>query len=86
MLEFFVGGLVGIYLAQSCVLPNLQNILTKWIVDKNNPETITPDTESEGKSETFTGKMPSKVEMNRMAEVLPVDIKEIEMTPVSHTG
>jgi hypothetical protein len=86
MLEFIFGGFVGIYLAQSCVLPNLQDILTKWIVDKNNPETITPDIESEEKSETFTGKMPSKVEMNRMAEVLPVSVKEIEMTPVSHTG
>lgn len=87
MLEFFVGGFVGIYVAQSCALPNLQNILTNWIIDKNNPMIITPDIESEKKTETFTGEMPSRVEMNRMNDVsLQIksqNPKEIEMTAVS---
>lgn len=66
MFEFIIGSLVGIYLAQNCVLPNLQNTVSNWIVSRNSPVTITPDEETPKKAEVFTGKMPKDIEMTRI--------------------
>ena len=77
MFEFIIGGVFGVYFAQSCILPNLQEAVTNWILNRNGPITIPPSDNNEpakeetkeGKEGTFTGEMPKvpiEIEMTRL--------------------
>ena len=73
MFEFIIGGVFGVYFAQSCILPNLQEAVTNWILNRNGPITIPPSDNNEPAKEekeiTFTGKMPKvpiEIEMTRL--------------------
>tara|TARA_B110000091_G_C13781971_1_gene461579 strand:+ start:647 stop:919 length:273 start_codon:yes stop_codon:yes gene_type:complete len=75
MFEFIIGGVFGVYLAQSCVLPNLQEAITKWVLNRNGPITIPPHDEKE-EEEGFTGQMPkipTEIEMTRVETNLVVE-------------
>jgi len=67
MFEFIIGGFFGVYMAQSCVLPNIQDYVTKWVLNRNGP--ITPNDAKEDEEEEFTGQMPkipTEIEMTRV--------------------
>jgi|TARA_B110000444_G_C18725310_1_gene540554 hypothetical protein len=77
MFEFIIGGVFGVYFAQSCILPNLQEAVTNWILNRNGPITIPPSDNNEPAKEetkeekegTFTGEMPKvpiEIEMTRL--------------------
>jgi hypothetical protein len=68
MFEFIIGGVFGVYIAQSCILPNIQDYVTKWVLNRNGPITIPPNDEKE-EEEGFTGhmpKIPTEIEMTRV--------------------
>jgi hypothetical protein len=69
MFEFIIGGVFGVYIAQTCVVPNLQEKVTNWILNQNHTITIPPTTEEEEKEDdSFTGEMPkipTQIEMTR---------------------
>ena len=69
MFEFIIGGFFGVYMAQSCVLPNIQDYVTKWVLNRNGPITIPPNDAKEDEEEEFTGQMPkipTEIEMTRV--------------------
>jgi|TARA_B110000208_G_C11600249_1_gene369741 hypothetical protein len=77
MFEFLIGGFFGIYIAQSCILPNLQEAVTNWVLNRTNPITIPPQTQEKSEEEeTFTGEMPKipiEIEMTRIETKLEKD-------------
>lgn len=70
MFEFIIGSLFGVYISQSCVLPNIQDYVTKWVLNRNGPITIPPNDEKvKEEEEGFTGQMPkfpTEIEMTRI--------------------
>jgi len=76
MFEFIIGGFFGVYMAQSCVLPNLPEIVTNWVLTKKHPIKIPPNEENKEikphlrqKEPSFTGEMPqipTEIEMTRL--------------------
>jgi hypothetical protein len=72
MFEFIIGGVFGVYIAQSCVIPNIQNAITNWVLNRTNPITIPPTQDNEEpveEEEIFSGEMPKipkEIEMTRI--------------------
>jgi hypothetical protein len=74
MFEFIIGGFFGVYMAQSCVLPNLPEIVTNWVLTKKHTIKIPPNKENKEIKvgphlPSFTGEMPkipTEIEMTRL--------------------